>query len=89
MAIGARGRDVRAQFLVEALMLSLIGGAFGIMAGVAGSRTIANTFAWPTRVSPNAILLAFGFSAAIGVFFGFYPASKAASLDPIDALQFG
>src|SRR6202011_5365734 len=78
MAIGAKGRDVRAQFLVEALILSLIGGAFGTLAGVAGSRTISNMFMWPTHVSPNAILLAFGFSAAIGIFFGFYPASKAA-----------
>jgi putative ABC transport system permease protein len=87
MAIGAKGRDVRAQFLIEALMLSLIGGAIGVLAGVAGSHTISDMFAWPTRVSPNAIVLAFGFSAAIGVFFGFYPASKAASLDPIDALR--
>jgi putative ABC transport system permease protein len=87
MAIGAKGRDVRAQFLIEALMLSLLGGAIGVVAGVAGSQTISNMFAWPTRVSPNAIALAFGFSAAIGIFFGFYPASKAASLDPIDALR--
>jgi putative ABC transport system permease protein len=88
MAIGAKGRDVRAQFLTEALMLSLIGGAVGILAGVAGSRAIANVFAWPTRISLDAVLLAFGFSAAIGIFFGFYPASKAANLDPIDALRF-
>ena len=88
MAIGAKGRDVRAQFLAEALMLSLVGGALGTLAGVGASRTISNMFAWPTRVSPAAILLAFGFSAAIGVFFGFYPASKAAGLDPIDALRF-
>ena len=88
MSLGARGRDVRAQFLVEALILSLIGGALGTLVGVAGSRTISNMFQWPTRVSPNAILLAFGFSAAIGIFFGFYPASKAASLDPIEALRF-
>ena len=88
MAIGAKGRDVRAQFLAEALMLSLIGGTLGTLAGIGASRTISNLFAWPTRVSPGAILLAFGFSAAIGIFFGFYPASKAASLDPIDALRF-
>jgi putative ABC transport system permease protein len=88
MAIGARGRDVRLQFLIEALILSLIGGAVGTLAGVAGSRAIANAFSWPTRVSSDAILLALAFSAAIGIFFGFYPASKAASLDPIDALRF-
>ena len=88
MAIGAKGRDVRIQFLLEALILSLIGGAFGTLAGVAGSRAIANAFEWPTRVSPSAILLALGFSAAVGIFFGFYPASKAAALDPIDALRY-
>jgi len=88
MAIGARSRDVRLQFLVEALILSLIGGAIGMLGGIAGSHAISNAFSWPTRVSSNAILLAFGFSAAIGIFFGFYPASKAATLDPIDALRF-
>ncbi len=88
MAIGARSRDVRLQFLIEALILSLIGGMVGMLAGIAGSHAIANAFAWPTRVSSNAILLAVGFSAAIGIFFGFYPASKAATLDPIDALRF-
>jgi putative ABC transport system permease protein len=88
MAIGAKGRDVRAQFLIEALILSLIGGAFGTFAGVVGSHTISSVFEWPVHVTPNAIVLAFGFSAAIGIFFGFYPAAKAARLDPIDALRF-
>ena len=88
MAIGAKGRDVRAQFLIEALILSLIGGAFGTFAGIAGSRTISNLFDWPVHVTANAIVLAFGFSAGIGIFFGFYPAAKAARLDPIDALRF-
>jgi putative ABC transport system permease protein len=87
-AVGARGRDVLRQFLVEAVILSLIGGAIGIGIGMVGARAIADSFRWPTRVSPNAIALAFLFSAAIGVFFGYYPARKAARLDPIDALRF-
>jgi putative ABC transport system permease protein len=87
-AVGARGRDVLRQFLVEAIMLSLIGGALGIVVGMIGARTMAESFQWPTRVSSNAVALAFVFSAAIGVFFGYYPARKAARLDPIDALRF-
>jgi len=86
-AVGARGRDVLRQFLVEAVILSLIGGAIGIALGTFGARTIADTFHWPTRVSSNAIALAFGCSAAIGVFFGYYPARQAANLDPIEALR--
>jgi putative ABC transport system permease protein len=88
MSMGARGRDVRMQFLVEAIMLSVIGGVLGTLAGVFGSRMITDMYQWQTRVSPSAILLAIGFSAAVGIFFGFYPASKAASLDPIEALRF-
>jgi len=87
-AVGARGRDVMRQFLVEAVILSLIGGAIGVGLGMAGAQTIADMFQWPTRVSSNAIALAFGCSAAIGVFFGYYPARKAAQLDPIEALRF-
>jgi putative ABC transport system permease protein len=88
MAIGARGRDVLLQFLVEAVVLSLIGGAFGIGLGMLGARIIAESFQWPTRVSSDAIAIAFGCSAAIGVFFGYYPARRAAQLDPIEALRF-
>jgi putative ABC transport system permease protein len=87
-AVGARGRDVLRQFLVEAVILSLIGGAIGIAVGMFGARSIANSFQWPTRVSTNAVALAFLFSAAIGVFFGYYPARQAARLDPIEALRF-
>jgi putative ABC transport system permease protein len=76
------------QFLVEAIILSLIGGAIGIALGMFGARTIADAFQWPTRVSLNAIGLAFGCSAAVGVFFGYYPARRAANLDPIEALRF-
>jgi len=87
-AVGARGRDVLRQFLAEAVILSLIGGALGVGVGTFGARAIANSFAWPTRVSMNAVLLAFGCSAIIGVFFGYYPARQAARLDPIEALRF-
>jgi putative ABC transport system permease protein len=86
-AVGARGRDVLRQFLVEAVILSLIGGAIGIGLGILGARTIADSFQWPTRVSTNAVVVAFTFSAAIGVFFGYYPARRAARLDPIEALR--
>ena len=88
MAIGARGRDVLLQFLVEAVVLSLFGGGIGIALGFGLSRSITLWMDWPTAVSANAVALAFGFAAATGVFFGFYPARKAAALDPIDALRF-
>ena len=88
MAIGAKGRDIRVQFLIEALTLSIAGGAIGIALGVGVSEFIALKAHWPILLSPRAILLAFGFSAAIGVFFGFYPAQKASLLDPIEALRY-
>jgi putative ABC transport system permease protein len=88
MAIGARGRDVLLQFLVEAVVLSLFGGSIGIALGFALSQGVTFWMQWPTAVSPQAVLLAFGFAAMTGVFFGFYPARKAAALDPIDALRF-
>jgi putative ABC transport system permease protein len=88
MAIGARGRDVLLQFLVEAIVLSLFGGGIGIALGFGLAQGVTLWQGWPTAVSPNAVFLAFGFAAATGVFFGFYPAQKAAALDPIDALRF-
>jgi putative ABC transport system permease protein len=88
MAIGARGRDVLLQFLVEAVVLSLFGGAIGIALGFGLSQGVTFWMQWPTAVSPGAVMVAFGFAGAIGVFFGFYPARKAAALDPIDALRF-
>jgi putative ABC transport system permease protein len=88
MAIGARGRDVLLQFLVEAVVLSLFGGTIGIILGFALSRGVTFWMQWPTAVSPGAVAVAFGFAGMTGVFFGFYPARKAAALDPIDALRF-
>ena len=88
LAVGARGRDVLRQFLIEAVILSLIGGAVGIAIGTFAAQTIASNFQWPTRVSSNAVAVAFGFSALIGIFVGYYPARQAARLDPIDALRF-
>jgi putative ABC transport system permease protein len=88
MAVGARGRDILLQFLVEAVTLSLIGGVVGITMGLAGSYAIAYFARWRTLVSPEAVVVAFGFAAAVGVFFGFYPARKAAALNPIDALRY-
>src|SRR6266566_3202956 len=87
-AVGARGRDVLRQFLIEAVVLSLIGGTLGIGLGTLGAQVLADSFQWPTRVSSDAIAIAFGCSAAIGVFFGYYPARRAARLDPIEALRF-
>jgi putative ABC transport system permease protein len=88
MAIGARGRDVLLQFLVEAVVLSLFGGGIGIALGFGLARGVTFFQGWPTAVSANAVVVAFGFAAITGVFFGFYPARKAAALDPIDALRF-
>jgi putative ABC transport system permease protein len=88
MAVGARGRDILLQFLIEAVTLSLLGGVIGIGIGIGGARLVSANLGWNTLVSPDSIIIAFLFSAAIGVFFGFYPARKAAQLDPIDALRY-
>ena len=87
MAVGAKTWDIRLQFIIEAVILSLIGGTFGIVAGVGGSILVSNLAGWNTAVSVFSVLLAFSFSAIVGVFFGFYPAYKASFLDPIEALR--
>jgi putative ABC transport system permease protein len=88
MSVGARGRDILTQFLIEDLVLSLLGGITGIILGVAGSSAISTFAKWPTIITVFSIFLSFGFSIAIGIFFGFYPARKAALLNPIDALRY-
>jgi putative ABC transport system permease protein len=91
MAIGAREKDILLQFLTEAIVLSLMGGLIGIAFGVGASKLIKNIkmfSSFNTVVSLNSVLLAFGFAAAIGIFFGFYPARKASQLDPIEALRY-
>ncbi|MDQ0285110.1 putative ABC transport system permease protein [Desulfofundulus luciae] len=88
MAVGATESNIRNQFLVEALVLCLIGGVAGILVGIAGSKIISKAFGWPTFVTVYSVLLSAGFSAVVGVFFGYYPAKKAAGLDPIEALRF-
>src|SRR4029453_15027289 len=88
MAVGARRRDILIQFLVEALALALIGGAIGVGVGLGSSTAISYFADWRTLIAPDAIALAFGFAAAVGIVFGFYPARKAARLDPIEALRY-
>jgi putative ABC transport system permease protein len=87
MAIGARPGDVLSQFLVEAIVLSVLGGLIGIGIGLGLSLAMPRLVGWPTAISYPAIGIAFGFAAAIGIFFGFYPARKASRLNPIDALR--
>jgi len=88
LAVGARRRDVRRQFLTEAMVLSLFGGVLGVVVGIGASYALSYFGGWETMVSPGAVLLACGVSAAIGVFFGFHPAEQAAKLNPIEALRY-
>jgi putative ABC transport system permease protein len=88
MSIGARRRDILQQFLVESVMLSLAGGIIGVGMGLLASTIISKFVGWATLVSPVSVAVAFFFSGAVGVFFGFYPARKASTLNPIDALRY-
>jgi len=88
MAIGARASDIRTQFLMEALLLSISGGIIGIVLGTSASKIITGFFGWATVVSTGSVVLAFGFSVFVGIFFGFYPAWKASLLNPIEALRY-
>jgi putative ABC transport system permease protein len=88
MAIGARSGVIRRQFLIESITLSLVGGVIGVFFGIATSITISRTLGWPTLISPLSVMIAVVFSVVVGVAFGYYPARKAAALDPIEALRY-
>ncbi|HET6946746.1 MAG TPA: ABC transporter permease [bacterium] len=87
-AVGATRRDILSQFLVESLVLSVTGGVIGLLLGMGGSRLISSLAGWATLISPGSLLMAVGFAAAVGIFFGIYPAQRAAGLDPIVALRY-
>ena len=88
MAVGAHGSDILLQFLIESITLSSLGGLIGILLGILSSYLLSTIAQWPTMISPASIVVAFLFSAGVGIFFGYYPAQKAAALDPIDALRY-
>ena len=88
MAIGARKNDILLQFMTEAVLLTMLGGIIGIILGAGGAMVVSKILDWPTLISVQSITVAFLFSGAVGIFFGFYPARKAAGLNPIDALRY-
>ena len=87
-ALGARGSDIMMQFLIESAAVSLAGGAVGIALGMLIAFAVSHFASWPTLITPQSILLAFGFSALVGIFFGFYPARTASKLNPIESLRY-
>jgi putative ABC transport system permease protein len=88
LALGARGSDVLMQFLVESIVMGILGGMGGLVIGITGAKVLANFTGWETAISPLVMIIAVGFSGAVGVFFGYYPAQKAAALHPIEALRY-
>jgi putative ABC transport system permease protein len=88
LAVGARARDILRQFLAEAVSLSFVGGLLGMVVGIAVSEALTRVLGWPTLITGSSIVIAFAFAAAVGVFFGYYPARTAANLDPIEALRY-
>ncbi len=88
MAVGARRQDILLQFLIEAVLLTVLGGLIGIALGAGGAAIVSHLLSWPTLISPLSITVAVLFSGAVGIFFGFYPARKAAGLNPIEALRY-
>jgi putative ABC transport system permease protein len=88
LAVGARARDILRQFLSEAVSLSVVGGSLGILLGIAVSEALTNSLGWPSLITMDALFIAFAFAAGVGIFFGWYPARRAASLDPIEALRY-
>ena len=88
LAIGARGSDVLTQFLVESIVMGILGGAAGLVLGITSAKVLAHFTGWETVISPLVMVIAVGFSGAVGVFFGYYPAQKAAALNPIEALRY-
>ncbi|MDH4187562.1 MAG: FtsX-like permease family protein, partial [Nitrospira sp.] len=88
MAVGAKRRHILLQFMIEAIIMTAIGGTVGVAAGIGGAKLLTTMIGWPTTISPEAITIAFAFSLIVGVFFGLYPANKASKLNPIEALHY-